>query len=173
MADGNETRAGQLAPFPLSGTPPPPPPSSPPPSPSSSPFICHTHLRCSQCRRRMILLDVVDGVEDANSTPKTTRSDDDSRFTTRRRPESVCNAESESVRRLVLPDYATSQALAGQIPAKRVDDTVLPVWRRRRFWRAVVVAFIIYVVLTICIAVPLLIVRNSRPSHCVSRVYSN
>ena len=107
----------------------------------------------------MILLDVVDGVEEA-STPKTTRADDDSRFSTRRRPDSVVNFETESVRRLDLPDYATSQALSGQTSAKQ-QDTPTSIWRRRRFWRAVVVAFVIYVVLSVCIAVPLVMVRNS------------
>lgn len=108
----------------------------------------------------MILLDVVDGVEETASTSKP-RSSDDSRFSTRRRPDSIIIVETESVRRLDLPDYATSQALAGRPPVKQ-EDPPRTIWKRPRFWRTVVLALVAYVILSVCIAVPLALVCATR-----------
>lgn len=114
----------------------------------------------------MILLDVLDSSENEASSSKTMING--SRHSTSRRPDSFAASENDSVRRLVLPDYATSQALAEQtVQQQQKQDrpqysTKKARWRRKRFWQAVLVAFALYLVVSACIAVPL-IIKLRRP----------
>ena len=108
----------------------------------------------------MILLDVLDHSENEASSSKTVING--SQHSTSRRPDSFVGSETDSVRRLVLPDYATSQFLAEQAVQQQERQryaTKKSRWRRKRFWQAVLVAFALYLLVSACVAVPLVLVR--------------
>ncbi len=115
----------------------------------------------------MILLDVLDSSENEASSSKSVTNG--SRHSTSRRPESFATSETDSVRRLVLPDYATSQALEEQAVQHQQREqrfaTKRSRWRRKRFWQAVLVAFALYLAVSACIAVPLVLVRLHSSNH--------
>ncbi|KIY74415.1 hypothetical protein CYLTODRAFT_416251 [Cylindrobasidium torrendii FP15055 ss-10] len=62
-----------------------------------------------------------------------------------------------------LPDYATSQAQASQtqfVLPSLSRPTVPTSWRKdRRFWKAMLYAFVVYIVLSAAIGIPLLVLR--------------
>ncbi|KLO20309.1 hypothetical protein SCHPADRAFT_934180 [Schizopora paradoxa] len=106
----------------------------------------------------MILLDVLDHSENEASSSKTVINS--SQHSTSRRPASFAGSETDSVRRLVLPDYATSQFLAEQAVQQQERHryaTKKSRWRRKRFWLAVLVAFALYLLVSACVAVPLVL----------------